>query len=64
MGTMLRSRQRDSFVLILSMEGDPDTGLCFFYLKKMTSVILPKFSEYMEPGHFLFNKSGRSCEDL
>ena len=29
MGTMLRSRQRDSFVLIVSMEGDLDTGLCF-----------------------------------
>ena len=27
-----------------------------FFLKKMTSVILPKFSEYVEPGHFFFWK--------
>ena len=33
MGTMLRSRQRDSFVLIVSMEGDLDTSLCFLSQK-------------------------------
>ena len=62
MGTMLRSRQRDSFVLIVSMEGD--LFVFFFYLKKMTSVILPKFSEYVDRVTSSFGKYGRSCEDL